>query len=219
MTDLFGETITQPECAASIKRAAVDNYGRLTIVSMIGASHALCACSCGKAPRVYKTASLRNGSTKSCGCLHRELLAARSTTHGLSKHPRYGIWKGMRRRCQVETDGDYANYGGRGVSVCQRWDESFEAFAQDMGPRPPETSIERLENSGNYEPGNCIWATATQQRNNTRTNFVIEHAGKSQTLAQWAREIGVAPDAISARIRKLGWAIGKALSTPVRAAK
>ncbi|WP_062120308.1 hypothetical protein [Aureimonas sp. AU40] len=97
----------------------------------------------------------------------------------------------MRRRCREPNSANYARYGGRGISVCKRWDESFEAFLQDMGEAPAGMSIEREDNDGNYEPANCSWATLETQNNNRRSNVIVEFNGRSQTLKQWARELGI----------------------------
>ena len=112
-------------------------------------------------------------------------------THGMSNRSEYWIWKSMRSRCNNVKTENYKNYGGRGIKVCKRWD-SFENFYKDMGPRPSsEYSIERLDNDGNYEPSNCKWGTREEQQNNMRSNVLITYQDKTQTLAQWCRELKV----------------------------
>lgn len=156
--------------------AVGDVFGRWTVVRHVGRNAArtltyLCRCECG-VERVVATHGLRLGTSKSCGCLHRELVAqrtsVRNTTHGMSRWPEYSAWKNMRARCSSSTHKDWSYYGGRGIRVCDRW-QSFEVFIADMGRRPsPRHSVERRDNDGNYELSNCYWATIVEQANNRR---------------------------------------------------
>lgn len=127
----------------------------------------------------------------------------------------YNIWKSMRNRCYCPTNQKYNYYGGKGVTVSKRWD-SFKNFLSDMGPKPTKYhSLDRFPNKkGNYEPGNVRWATPKEQANNTSSNVIYEVDGVSKTLAQWAEEINIHGCVITNRIRKWGWSIKDAVTTP-----
>lgn len=124
------------------------------------------------------------------------------------------VWQGMIRRCYDPRFKEYRNYGARGISVCDRWRTSFEAFSEDMSPRPNGLSIDRINNDGNYEPGNCRWATRTQQNRNTRANHVVQFDGARKSIAEWADELGVPAKRIRARINTSGWDATAALTRP-----
>lgn len=124
------------------------------------------------------------------------------------------IWHGIIDRCTKESSGKYHRYGGRGITVCARWRESFEDFAEDMGPRPPGYTVERKDNNGPYSPDNCIWATRQAQARNRTTNSMIEHDGRSLTVAEWSEITGLSRTVIEHRIAA-GWSIREALETPI----
>jgi hypothetical protein len=201
-------------------------FGRLLVVAFAGVSRNrqsiwLVRCNCGIQREVI-AGSLISGQTQSCGCLedenrHQNLraIAERRRTHGMTDTRTYRSWTSMIQRCHNQKHNAYSNYGGRGIVVCERWRASFASFLEDMGPRPQGTSLDRFpDQSGNYEPGNCRWATSEQQQNNKRTNRLLELDGRTKTVTQWAREVGLSsPETISRRLRD-GWSVERAVRTP-----
>lgn len=146
-------------------------FGRWTVLSRAedyrrGIPQWSCRCDCGKAG-VVRANILKAGESKSCGCLNREM--KRNYSHGLSQTRTYEAWKHMIQRCTNPHAKHFSYYGGRGITVCERWLSSFENFLADMGERPPGLTLDRYpDNDGNYEPDNCRWATWTQQAANRR---------------------------------------------------
>lgn len=174
-------------------------FGRWTVLRRGGdypskKAYWLCRCKCG-VERDVEGKSLRNGSSKSCGCLKADIsrgnVRTRCVTHGDTDSTEFRAWTGCKTRCYNKNSKNYAEYGGRGIEVCSRWLDSYDNFLTDMGRCPQGCSLDRIDVNGNYEPGNCRWATAIQQQNNRRSNIRLEHNGKSQTIAEWARELGV----------------------------
>lgn len=165
----------------------------------------LCKCDCGEEKVVFGI-NLTRGLSQSCGCLNRENLLKALTKHGQAKaknqSSEYAAWCEMKQRC---ADATQKNYGGRGIGVCDRWLDSFENFFADMGKKPsPLHSLDRYpDNDGNYELGNCRWATDQQQAGNTRRNHWIEYNGKRMILEDWAREFNTDKNSILKRV-KLG---------------
>ncbi len=130
--------------------------------------------------------------------------AGRHGKHHMTGTPTWRSWEGMRARCRRPTDPEWLNYGGRGICVCQRWTESFEAFFEDMGERPPGRTLDRIDRDGDYEPGNCRWATLEEQNNNKRSNRIVKFMGQQMTVAQAARASGIPAGTLKARLYK-GW--------------
>lgn len=131
------------------------------------------------------------GHSDSCKCQMGPKIAEAKTTHGMSHSKTYTAWRMMISRCYRRGNPSYENYGGRGIRVCSRWLNSFEAFVEDMGVAPEDLSIDRIDNNGDYEPGNCRWADHKTQQNNKRNNILIEHNGEVKTAAQWAEACGL----------------------------
>lgn len=180
-----------------------------------------CRCDCGSI-EVFRLPALRSGKTQSCGCLALEMAIERghkyggqTKTHGGTGTAEYQIWLGMKARCLNPNSPGYERYGARGIGVCQRWIDSFPAFLADMGPRPSEVhSIDRYPNqSGNYEPGNCRWATAKEQARNTRGNVILEIDGRCLCVSEWAEELAVSASLIFHRLER-GWSAEDALKNP-----
>lgn len=199
-------------------------FDRLTVVAQAETVNSrtrwVCRCDCG-AETVVIGALLTSKQTRSCGCLKRELDKARKTrlVHGHARHgqPRsatYNSWIAMRVRCTDPTADSYADYGGRGITVCERWLNSFEAFLEDMGERPPGTSIDRLDGSRGYEPGNCRWATAVEQNRNTRAialstaavDLVRYMHKRGSRRADLAHAFGVSESTIGNVVARRTWA-------------
>ena len=166
-----------------------------------------CRCDCGN-DTVVKGDQLRAGKTRSCGCLGLD----RKTTHGRSHSSEYSIWENMRQRCENPNTPNYSRYGGRGITICERW-RRFENFFADMGKRPTGTSLERINNDGPYEPGNCRWATTKEQALNRRNNRRVTFRGESLTIKEWSQKTGLAWTTLRSRLDK-GWPVDVALTVP-----
>jgi hypothetical protein len=209
-------------------------FGRLTVISFSHSERKSgptkrgyhyfwnCMCSCGK-HKVAMGQSLLGGNTQSCGCyaieraIETQTSADRSycTVHGMHASPEHGNWTAMLQRCRNPNAHGYELYGGRGITVCDRWLE-FSAFFADMGERPtPKHSLDRFpDRNGPYEPGNVRWATQEEQANNTSSNVWLEYDGKRLTIAQWSRATGLQHGTIRARLRAQ-WPIEQVLSVGV----
>ena len=179
----------------------------------------LCRCDCGTEKEI-PTGNLTGRVTTSCGCLKREMTSRRNRTHGLSGTREHRIWKAMNARCSQPNNPAYKNHALRGIKVCDQWrgKDGFARFLADMGPCPsPKHSIDRFpDTNGNYEPGNCRWATTVQQSRNMRTNRYLTFRGETLILTDWARKLGTSHGTIEHRIDVLGWSVEQALTTPLR---
>lgn len=204
-------------------------FGRLQVRLFAGITKQngalwLCDCDCGNVC-VVRSTKLRTGWTKSCGCFHRERSAEAHRVHGAKDGRRkgakvkegYWLWYNLRHRCENEKYPQYKDYGGRGIRLCDRWKgkDGFSNFLADMGERPKGMTLDRIDNNGNYEPGNCRWATRLEQANNKRNNRMLTYKGKTQSLPMWARELGIKRSTLDMRVRVRKWSVERALTTPV----
>ncbi len=169
-----------------IKDISGQLFGKLTAISPTGekkwgVSLWRCICECGR-EKIAAVNSLKSGLVRSCGCLLAETARIRHTKHGMYKTPAYRSWDSMIQRCTSPINKGFPRYGGRGITVCERW-LSFENFYADMGERPDGTSLDRIDNNRGYEPDNCRWATAkTQNRNKRNTNLSFEYAMRARAM-------------------------------------
>ena len=195
-------------------------FGRLVVIGRApnhicpGGSYAIawnCVCDCGNHVVVLAN-SLRNGNNKSCGCYRKEY----RIKHNMRNTRLYNIWANMRQRCNNTHNRQYADYGGRGITICDEWAE-FETFYEwaMASSYNDSLSIDRIDNNGGYSPDNCRWASNATQSNNRRSCVNITYRGETKTLAQWAKALGMSDSALRTRLRK-GWSLEKALTTPIR---
>lgn len=166
----------------------------------------ICRCDCGATTSVT-TAHLVEQRTQSCGYLKRE----RQVTHGRSKTRVYRIWNGMRERCENPHNKRWADYGGRGITVCERW-RTFANFYADMGEPPLDASIERIDNNGSYEPGNCRWAGRKEQQRNRRGLRLVTYQGETLSLVEWSERLGLPYGRLQTRMVR-GWSAERAFTT------
>lgn len=177
-------------------------YGKLTVIKFTGRTKSgdsrwKCLCECGNTTTVAR-GELRKGSTKSCGC-------HRANAGNMCKSSEYTSWKEMKRRCYKTNCPDYHLYGGKGVTVCNRWLDAFVNFFEDMGPKPfPEATIDRLDGNGNYEKSNCRWASKLEQSQNTSKARMLTYNGETHCLREWARRLGIAHGTLRRRLSQ-GW--------------
>lgn len=194
---------------------AGQRFGRLVARSHAysnnGFNYWACECDCGNS-KITRQDSLQKGMTKSCGCLVKEQAKKHSTKHGQSGTRLYLIWNGMRQRCENPRDTTFHNYGGRGISVCNEWlnFNSFFMWAIANGYKD-DLSIDRKDNNGNYEPGNCRWITLREQQRNKRTNRLITYDGKTMCLKDWENMLGFSRGLIANRLER-GWSIKNAIN-------
>lgn len=206
-----------------------NRYGRLLVIGLADCHKNKqlwwkCKCDCGSEV-VVKGASLRNGATKSCGCISREafsLEGKKKRTHGYSRTPIYTVWTSMKARCYNENNWAYPYYGGRGIKVCDEWlgkdgAKNFCSWAFENGYEGSSNhrhcTLDRIDNDGDYCPENCRWVCAVEQANNKRNNRFIEFNGAMHTFTQWSKITGLPTTTIRSRIYQ-GWPTEKALTVP-----
>lgn len=184
-----------------------ERYGRLVAVKRVAnrgrATFWSFRCDCGKTTEAALGA-VRSGDIQSCGCWKAESFLARAVHHGMAGSRTYLSWSNAKARCYNPKNKRFADYGGRGIAMCDRWRASFEAFLSDMGERPHGMTLDRKDVNGNYEPGNCRWATQSEQTTNTRNQKWIEVGGERLSLKQFAEREGVDYKSLWSRVRKTG---------------
>lgn len=206
----------------NVKNILGKRFGRLTVVSFFkiikNQAYWTCLCDCGKTKNI-KSANLSIGSTSSCGCLIKDVISDIHFKHGesgKSKTVEYETWKSIKARCYNIKNEHYIDYGGRGITMCDEWINSFDVFLADMGRRPsPKHSIDRIENDKGYYKENCRWATRKEQSNNRRNNVFLTFNNQTLSINEWAKKTNIKRMTISARI-KHGWTLEKALTTPLK---
>lgn len=193
-------------------------YGRLVVLRRAEKRKPVvwkCRCDCGTIKDI-RAGQLRTGKTRSCGCIALERIGQLRRSHGMSKMAEYKIWKDIKKRCFNPNHAAFKDYGGRGISVAREWRDSFPAFLEHIGPRPsPGHSVDRIDNSKGYEPGNCRWATHAEQSRNSRQNRMITHQGMTLTVTDWAALVGIDSKIVFMRL-KYGWDPVDALCRPVK---
>lgn len=176
----------------------------------------LCKCDCGTI-REVNAYSLTHNGTYSCGCFAKE--HPNRKKHGLSYSATHRIWANMKDRCYNPHNKAYSDYGGRGIIVCERWKNNFEAFYEDVSKLPhfdeKGYSLDRIDNEKNYEPSNVRWATSAEQNQNKRNNINITYNGKTQCLKAWAKELDMPYCTLWQRIKTLKWSAERAFTTPL----
>lgn len=182
----------------------------------------LCQCDCGE-EKIVQSGHLKSGHTKSCGCLRKNTTKRTGLSnikHGHAQNEElsrtYTSWKNMKSRCTNPSNPNYKNYGGRGITICYRWRNSFPNFLQDMGERPSRLTIERIKNKLGYYKNNCRWATKKEQNRNKRSNLFLTYKGKIQLVIDWVKEYNIPYSTLCNRLYKLNWPIEKALTIPIR---
>ena len=194
-----------------------DKFNRLTAINFQfrrkKKDYWLFRCDCGK-EKVIQAANVKYGHTKSCGCYNIEMTIRRSKTHGMTNIPEHHTWNLMRQRCSDKNYHLYHRYGGRGIKVCKRWlgKNGFQNFYSDMGKRPiSKTSLDRVNNNGNYEPNNCRWATMKEQANNTKKNIFVSVNGIQIPFSELAEIFNIKTETLRQRIFNQHWDLKRAL--------
>lgn len=193
--------------------------GRLLVVeaSLSVRGHAMwrCLCDCGNYVD-KKGSALGRGDSTSCGCLTTEKRSDNAKTHGLSQTKTYWIWHNMKHRCADSDHPSWSNYGGRGITVCDRWLESVNNFIEDMGERPTGKTLDRIDGDKGYYKENCQWITHKQNCNKKRNTPLIFFKGESLTVSGWAEKLGIKQTTLNMRLKSYKWSVEDALTKPVR---
>ena len=206
-------------------------FGKLLAVkrctNMSGKTAWECKCDCGNITFVT-TSNLTCNRIRSCGCLKIKQLLERSTTHNQRHTVLYSVWRGLRQRCNNPKHASYHNYGGRGITVCEEWDKSFQAFydwsyangysTENQKNEKLKLTIDRIDNNGNYEPSNCRWVDRKTQTRNMRTTRFITFNGQNKSVSEWCEIYGIKLQTFNTRIRN-GRSIEEALTKPIGSKK
>ena len=211
----------------NFKNLTGERFDRLTVIKYAGQldnnckeGFWWCECSCENRTLIaVRVGALKIGNTKSCGCLSSEITRNRNTKHGMKFTSEHTVWMNIKSRCYNTNNKAYKNYGGRGITMCERWLESFENFYEDMGDRPsPKHSIDRIDNDGDYCPENCKWSTKQEQNRNKRNNLYLEYNKERLIAKDWCEKIDIDYDTLRARIRS-GLSDEQCLTNPVQNTK
>ncbi len=197
-------------------------FGRLTVVERASNPGEFrqykwrCRCSCGNTLIVFGAQLTRKDRpTQSCGCLRVERAVESVRTHGMHNTTTYAVWEAIIQRCCNPSNSAFKHYGGRGITICKRWRDSFDAFYADMGERPPMLTIERIDNNLGYSPDNCRWTTRLQQQKNRRSARLITFNGRTETAHMWSKITGIPSRTVINRLNA-GWTPERILTTPPR---
>jgi len=184
-------------------------FARWTVIDEQG-RFVFCQCECGNTGKCLK-GDVKRGHSKSCGCLRSETLANAARTHGMRRSVEYKSWAHIKSRTCNPSDAAYSNYGGRGITICDEWRESFETFFHDMGHKPDKGySIERVNNSLGYCKSNCVWATAKQQARNRRSTVWITIQSDTKSLPEWCEIFNLNYKKVRRRLSD-GWSVERAM--------
>lgn len=202
-----------------VKDLTSRTFNRLTVLKFSHLKNErafwFCSCRCGGTATISSN-NLLKGGTKSCGCRNREVKRKHGHSFVGAISCEYTCWVHLKQRCENPRCASYPRYGGRGISICERWRNSFPNFLVDLGPKPsPRHSLDRKNVNGNYCPQNCRWSDPKQQARNRRTNRIIEFQGERLCVVEWAERLGAKSQALLARLRR-GWSIAKTLTAPIQ---
>lgn len=202
------------ECVTSQAKVG-EKFSRLTVIR-VGRTdkprryYAICDCECGKSDIPVQIARLKSGKTKSCGCFNKD----QKTTHGLYYMPIYQRWAAMMDRCFNTKRNNFSEYGGRGITVCDRW-KTPENFTSDMSASfSEELQLDRIDTNGNYSPENCRWISQIENLGNRRNTVMITYKGETKNIQQWSESTGISKKNISTRYCEYGWSAERTLTTP-----
>ena len=223
-------TYLTPETQMKLDIPLGTSFGRLTVVAeaepcVVSRGQRLrvmtCKCECGSTTRVF-LCNLRSGATKSCGCLRSDT----HTTHGEcagSRTDMHALWTAIKARCYCANHSAYSRYGARGIAMYAPWVNDYAAFAthirENIGERPAGLSLDRIDNSAGYVPGNLRWATRSQQGRNTRANHLLTFQSQTKSAMEWAEALGLRYTTLLGRLNRHGWSVEKALTTPAHNTK